>query len=140
MNKLFLCGLAMLSAATLMGCGQKELPSKKPYTVGGQVKLKGDPVAFAILHFKPVGGGFPATGYTDKDGTLVGARSFSNTEMDGVVPGEYEVTIEGFDPASFMGPSPKEDEKPTEIPAEVAKDKKTVTVEASDGNQLNIEF
>lgn len=141
MNKLFLYGFVLLGAATLTGCGQKELPTKKPYTVGGKVTINGDPAAFVILNFKPIGGhGFGATGYTDKDGTIVGARSFTNSDMDGIVPGEYEVTIEGFDPASFMGPTPKEDEKPKEVSAEVAKEKKTVTVEANDNNQLNIEF
>jgi hypothetical protein len=140
MNKLFLYGFVMLGTVSLIGCGQKELPTKKTYSVGGKVQIKGEPAAFVILHFKPVGGGFPATGYTDKDGTIIGARSFTNTDMDGVVAGEYEVTIEGYDAATFMGPKPGEEEKPAEVSPEVAKEKKTVTVEASDGNQLNIEF
>jgi hypothetical protein len=144
MKKRLLQGVFLTLATTLVGCGQKELPVQKTYPVQGRVTLKGEPVAFAIVHLEPKDQkNPPALAYTDKDGIFNGARSYSNSEMDGAAPGEYEVKLEGLDLTSspkFFGPRPGEGEKPTPIPPEVANTGLTVTIEANDDNQLNIEI
>jgi hypothetical protein len=143
MNKILLHGIFLTLAAMIAGCGQKELPVQKTYPVQGKVQLKGEPVAFAIVHFEPKDKkNPPATAYTDKDGVFNGVRSYSNSEMDGAAPGEYEVKLEGFDPVTggkFFGPRPGEGEKATPIPPDVANTGVTITVEEND-NTLNIEI
>jgi hypothetical protein len=144
MRVVFWYGALFSIVATSIGCGQKELPTKQTYPVQGKVQLKGEPVAFAIVMFEPKGGkGFPATAYTDKDGAFSGARTFSNSEMDGMVPGEYEVKLEGYNPITsvkFFGPRPAEGETPTKIPPEVANTGETVTVEANDNAPIIIDL
>ena len=125
--------------ATVAGCGgQKELPIKKTYPVQGKVTLKGEPVAFAIITFEPKEKGSPATAYTDKDGVFTGARTYSNNEMDGMVPGEYEVKLEGYNPVTglhYLGQKPGEGEKPTQIPPQYAETTgQIITIDASDNN------
>ncbi len=144
MKKSLLHGVLLTLSVALVGCGQKELPVQKTYPVQGKVTLKGEPVAFAMVHLEPKDNkNPPALACTDKNGVFSGARSYSNTEMDGVAPGEYEVKLEGFDlvtSVKFFGPRPGTGEKPTPIPQEVANTGVTVTVEANDDNQLNIDL
>jgi hypothetical protein len=139
-----LCGIVVALTATLAGCGQKSLPTKSTYPVQGKVTLNGEPVAFAIITFEPAEGkGFPATAYTDKDGAFSGARTFSNNEMDGMVPGEYNVKLEGYSPlnaAKFLGTKPEADEKATTIPTELTDTGKTVVVEAGDNSPVDIQL
>jgi hypothetical protein len=133
-----------MSTAMVCGCGQKELPTKKTYSVQGKLSIKGEPVAFAIINFEPKDGkGFPATAYTDKNGVFNGARTFANNEMDGMVPGDYDVKLEGYNAVAavkFLGEKPNEGEKPTKIPPEYVNPGETVTIEAVDDNQINIDL
>jgi hypothetical protein len=145
MKKGYVCGFVIALAAAAAGCGgQKELPIKKTYPVQGKVLLKGEPVAFATISFEPKEGGSPATAFTDKDGVFTGARTYSNNEMDGMVPGEYDVKMEGYNPVSsvkFLGQRPGEGEKATQIPPEYNdKAVQTVTIDASDNNQITIDI
>lgn len=144
MKRIALWGFFLASTSLVCGCGQKELPTKKTYPVQGKVMLKGEPVAFAIINFEPKGGkGYPATAYTDKEGAFTGARTFTNNEMDGMVPGEYEVKLEGYNAVAavkFLGEKPAAGEKATKIPPEYANPGETVTIEAADDNQINIDL
>ncbi|HZV08032.1 MAG TPA: hypothetical protein VE999_23310 [Gemmataceae bacterium] len=145
MKKAYFYGCVVGLTAVVMGCGgQKELPIKKTYPVQGKVLIKGEPVAFATVSFEPKEGGSPATAYTDKDGVFSGVRTYSNNEMDGMVPGEYEVKLEAYNPVTsvkFLGQRPGEGEKPTQIPAEYSdKAVQTVTIDANDNNQITIDI
>ncbi len=144
MKRIALWEMVFISTALLGGCGQKELPTKKTFSVQGKVSLKGEPVAFAIINFEPKDGkGFPATAYTDKNGTFNGARTFNNNEMDGMVPGEYEVKLESYNAVAavkFLGEKPSPEEKPTKIPPEFTNPAETITIEAADDNQVNIDL
>lgn len=143
MKKTYLYGLIFALTATVAGCGQKELSIKKTYPVQGKITLKGEPVAFAIVTFEPKEKGSRATAYTDKDGVFAGARTYSNTEMDGMAPGEYEVKLEAYNPVTsvgFFGTRPGEGEKATEIPPEYANTGQTITIDANDDNQITIDL
>jgi hypothetical protein len=117
-------------SAGILGCsGQRTLSTKQTYPIGGKVTMKGEPVAFAIVHLKAIEGkGADATGYTGADGTFQ-IRTYSNSDMDGVAVGEYEVEVVPFKPDEFMGPQPKEGEKPTKIPAEARNPSQIVVVD-----------
>jgi hypothetical protein len=121
MNKSFLPWIMLILgfATAAGGCGgERPLSLKKTYPVSGKVTLNGKPVAFAIVRLTPKEGkGADATGYTGADGTFQ-LRTYSNTEMDGAALGEYQVEVEPFNGPQFMGPKPKEGEKPTQIPPE----------------------
>jgi hypothetical protein len=126
-------------AAGAAGCGQRTLDLQKTYPVSGKLTMKGEPVAFAIIYLNPREGmGAKGTGYTGADGTY-SVRTFSSSEMDGAVPGEYEVEIEGYYGPTFMGPQPQAGEKPTPIPPEMRKPGTVVVIEAND-NQVNIDL
>lgn len=144
MKPRMICGIFLPLATVLSGCGQKELPPKKTYTVQGKVMLKGEPVAFATIIFEPKGDkGSPATAYTDKEGVFSGARTYSNNEMDGMAAGEYEVKLEGYNAIAavkFLGTKPGEGDKPTPIPPELANTGETILIEANDDNQINIDL
>jgi hypothetical protein len=144
MKQAYFYGLCIAMTAGIAGCGQKELPVKRTYQVQGKVTMKGEPVAFALITFEPKEGkGSPATAYTDKDGVFAGARSYSNSEMDGIAPGEYEVKIEPYSPVSsgeWFGPKPGEGEKATQIPPELAEKTHSVAIDANDNNQVTIDL
>ena len=144
MKRIACWGIFLTSATMVCGCGQKELPTKKTYSVQGRVLLKGEPVAFAIINFEPKDGkGSPATAYTDKEGAFTGARTFTNNEMDGMAPGEYDVRLEGYNAVNavkFLGEKPAAGDKTTKIPPEYANTGETVTIEAADDNQINIDL
>jgi hypothetical protein len=139
-----LYGFVVASMTIAVGCGQKELPVQQTYPVQGKVTVKGEPGAFVTVIFEPKDGkGSPAKAYTDSEGVFTGARTYSNTEMDGMVPGEYDIKLEGYNPVTsvqFMGKRPEGDEKPTPIPPELANTGETRTVEASDNNQIYIDL
>src|SRR5262245_27719518 len=146
MKKTYLYGLVVVLTSAIAGCGgQKTLPLSKTYPVQGKVTMKGEPVAFATITFDPKDGkGAAATAYTDKDGVISAARTYSKTEMDGMVPGEYDVKLEAYNPVTsvgFLGTRPGKDEKPTELPAEFATTPvQTITIDASDNNQVTIDI
>jgi hypothetical protein len=132
-------GIVLAFALAAAGCGERTLVQKKTYPVTGKVTMNGEPVAFAVVHLIPKEGkGADATGYTAADGSFE-VRTYSNTEMDGAVPGEYGVEVEPFDMTQFMGPRPKEGEKPTLIPKEKRNPDTVVTITDGD-NQVNIEL
>ena len=64
--------------------------------------------------------------------------------MDGMVPGEYEVKLEAYNPITsvhFLGTRPGEGEKPTKLPPEYADSTgQTITIDANDNNQLTIDL
>ena len=124
MSKSFVKRLLLILgfSAGIVGCGgQRTLSTKQTYPVTGKLTMKGEPVAFAIIHFNPKDGkGAEAKGYTAADGTFQ-LRTYSNSDMDGAAAGEYEVEVEPFNGPEFMGPQPKAGEKPTQIPLEARK-------------------
>jgi hypothetical protein len=124
-------------SAGIVGCGPRTLSQKQTYPVTGKVIMNGKPVAFAIVHLTPKEGkGAEATGYTGADGTFQ-LRTYSNNDMDGAAPGEYDVEVEPFNGPQFMGPQPKEGEKPTQIPSE-AKNPGTVVVIDENTSEIEI--
>jgi hypothetical protein len=93
-----MCWLAgTLLAASAVGCGQSH---PKCVAVGGQVTYRGQPVKNGCVTFTPIGrtdhGTLvrPATGDVQADGTYV-MKTFGRDE--GVLPGDYAVSISVFD-------------------------------------------
>lgn len=82
------CCLVSLAAAGL-GCG-----ANKPVPVAGKVTLDGQPLADAGVVFTPEGGGRPAYGNTEADGSF--------RLIDGALPGTYTVTITWDGPAPVL--------------------------------------
>jgi hypothetical protein len=73
------------------GCG-----GKAPVKVSGVVTISGSPVVNAIVGFDPVDKqGLPASGQTDANGRF---ELTSRVPGDGVLPGEYKVTITAIQP------------------------------------------
>jgi len=131
--RLALCTTAIVIA----GCGQKQLPKETLYPAHGTVRLRGEPAKYVIVRLEPTtpGKGLSADGYTGEDGEFV-LRTYSNNEPDGVVPGEYEVILEGYD-GTQMGSIPV-----GAVPTQVVGEFKTgvlVEVRAED-NQLEIDI
>jgi hypothetical protein len=88
------------------GCGQRELPKPKLAIVRGKVILRGEPARYVTVRFNDTGGRWESFGFTDEYGSFE-LRTLSNSdEPDGAVPGEYEVSLEPYDPAT-CGPIPK---------------------------------
>ena len=79
--------MLILSAATLcMGCGNDLVP------VTGKLLLNGEPLSGASVTFNKTDseGGRPASGFTKEDGTF---QLTSYSVDDGLVPGEYKITV-----------------------------------------------
>ena len=89
-------GQVVLLAVTLVavnGCGGGSgAPDKRPERVafGGTAMLNGATIEDGLITFHPVGSGNGASGKTDSDGKFVMSTFESG---DGVVPGEYTVTV-----------------------------------------------
>lgn len=83
-----LCSILVVAAVAIAGC-QKSGP--KTTQVEGTVTYKGQPVEKALVMFSPVqpGQGMPASGQTDAQGKF----TLWTNDRQGVVPGEYVVTI-----------------------------------------------
>jgi hypothetical protein len=94
-------GAPVLSAIVLWfvsGCG-----STAP--VEGSVTLDGQPLGNATVVFRPTGGGPEAGGLTDADGKF----NLTGAQAQGVVPGEYTVTVSKKEyPPGMKPPGPKE--------------------------------
>lgn len=81
------------------GCSKWSPPTfPKTYAVHGKVLLDGVPLKGGIVEFQPSAGadgpapGQEATGVIQPDGTFT-LRTFSNTQNDGAVPGNYAVIV-----------------------------------------------
>lgn len=91
----------------------------KTYPVHGKVTLDGQPLTAGTVEFLVQAGqkGTGATGFIQKDGTFQ-MKTFSNTGMDGAVPGEYVVIVRMPEGPEY--PNPKEYKSLTKIPPKYA--------------------
>lgn len=83
-------------AATLLLAGCAGVPDRPPEVVpvSGKVVFRGgQPMPGGRVEFHPKGGGKEASGELDKNG---GFRLTSWKKDDGVMPGEYAVTVKPF--------------------------------------------
>lgn len=81
-----------LLATCLVGCGGGDGNRQKTVPVTGSVTFSGQPVPYGSLLFVPVNPGPSAQANLKKDGTfVVGTYQTS----DGMIPGEYRVSING---------------------------------------------
>jgi hypothetical protein len=129
-------GCAALLAVCLAGCGKKSLPKQSVYPTRGTVTLGGKPVCLGYVELTPTtpGKGQPCNGVIGTDGTFA-LRTYSNAvEPDGAVPGEYKVSVSGYNPV-ICGPKPAGAE-PTKIPEGSGK---TVEIK-SGGGELKIQL
>lgn len=95
-------GIACLFA---VGCGGGKGDRQKTVPVKGTVTFSGTPVPHGSLLFVPVNSGPPAQANLKTDGTFtVGTYDTS----DGMIPGEYRVTISG----QMVAPDPNANETP----------------------------
>jgi len=87
--------LAVVFLIPCWGCGNSVGgPQPTLLAVKGKVTYKGQPVTKGIVRFEPDGYGRMASGELQSDGTFVLATLKPG---DGVVAGEHQVTIDGFD-------------------------------------------
>ena len=114
--------LFAVSVFAIAGCGGSEVADERPDRVefGGTAKLNGSPVQDALISFYPVGAGSGASGKTDSKGKFVMSTYESG---DGVIPGDYVVTvvkIEAADDTSGGVPEddPAYDGEPEDTPLE----------------------
>ena len=85
--------LVLLMMFTLVGCAGSETGAKKRparTVVSGIVLLEGFPVEGAVVTLHPIGEGNMALGITDLGGRF-DLETFERA--DGVVPGEYQITV-----------------------------------------------
>ncbi len=84
--------LLAVSLFAMEGCGDSKGPDKRPARVafGGTAMLNGAAIEDGLITFHPVGSGSGASGKTDSDGKFVMSTYESG---DGVIPGEYTVTV-----------------------------------------------
>jgi hypothetical protein len=127
-----------LATLSLTGCGSKTLKPKETFPAQGRIVLGGEPVRFAIVRLTPKSdSGQPADGNTDEHGVFH-LRTYSNGDPDGAVPGEYRVTIEGYD-AARVGALP-EGATPSTIPAGVPKQEVTIEIKSGDNDLGDIKI
>ncbi|WP_437225575.1 carboxypeptidase-like regulatory domain-containing protein [Planctomicrobium sp. SH661] len=87
------------------GCSRQDKWEKrrpKVYKAAGVVRQGGSPLSDAIINFHPVEGEYGGTAVTGSDGKY---QLTTFKEHDGVVPGEYKVTVEKNDWIP-IGPKP----------------------------------
>jgi hypothetical protein len=93
---LVLAGLLFLLA---MGCGDRRVG------VEGKVTLDGKPLSKAMVVFRPEAGGQESGDVTDDDGSF----RVKGAQADGLVPGQYKVTVSKKEyPPGMTPPGPKE--------------------------------
>jgi hypothetical protein len=134
-HSLILCS-AVFAICVAPGCGQRELPKPELVPVRGKVILRGEPARYVVVRLNAMAGAWESTGFTSEDGSFE-LRTLSNSdEPDGAVPGEYEVTLEPYDPAT-CGPIPK-----GAVPTQLAGDFNTgqVVLVSSGDNELLIDI
>jgi hypothetical protein len=128
----------MVAVCLLAGCGRTLPPNRSVYPVRGKVAFaNGQPVRLAIIHLDPKDTtiGNEAEGIIGPDGTFE-IRTYSNTEKDGAVPGEYVVSLEPYSGARFP-PDAKKKAKPSTIPLKYQDSKKSgieVVIKAEDND------
>jgi hypothetical protein len=136
--KRFFLGLGAIVIFLLAGCGRTLPPNRSVYPVRGKVVFgNGQPVRLAIIHLDPKDStvGNEAEGIIGPDGTFE-IRTYSNTEHDGAVPGEYVVSFEPYSGARFA-PDAKKKAKPSVIPSKYQdshKSKIEVVIRAEDND------
>jgi hypothetical protein len=111
-------GIGLIAACLLTGCTHSLPPNRPAYPVRGKVVFSnGQPVRLAIIHLDPKDPsvGNEAEGIIWADGTFQ-IRTYSNSDPDGAVPGEYVVSFEPFSGARFP-PAAAKRVKPSVIPA-----------------------
>src|SRR6516165_6864831 len=105
-----------LALAPCLGCGQKKLETDSVYPAQGKVTMHGAPASYVMVHLTPADGrGAEASGVTEEDGTFM-LRTYSNTDFDGAVPGEYTVTLEEYNPVESVMVKVTPGARPTPIP------------------------
>lgn len=100
MTSRFSLASSLAVCVLLIGCsgGKKEDPNRPARSpVSGKVTLQGAPVERATVTLRPVNGNHSALALTDAAGRYV-LGTFD--KADGVVPGEYEVTITKLAPGT----------------------------------------
>lgn len=85
------CGAALIACLALAGCGGGGLDT---VAVDGTVTYDGKPLEIGVVRFVPVDaeGGMLATGNLQPGGKFV----LSTRNSDGVLKGDYKVTVESF--------------------------------------------
>lgn len=89
MQRLLLVGVTVLILLSLTGCGGPDNIGR----VSGKVTLDGQPLAGAIVRFKPKAGGSPSTAITDSTGNYVLGYT---RKVKGAEIGEHSVSISTF--------------------------------------------
>ena len=128
---LVVTGLVLCS---LPGCGKPPLPDTVP--VAGTVTYQGAPLEGATVTFRntsiaALDAGGLAMGTTDAEGKFVVQSHFGPTDVaEGVVPGEYRVTVSKFIPPNGMSEEEyqqklAEEEKIMEAEGAIPPDKET---------------
>lgn len=140
MTTRFSLASSLAVSVLLLGCGggTKEDPNRPARTkVSGKVTLQGAPVEGATITLRPVQGNHSALALTDASGRYV-LGTFDKS--DGVVPGEYEVTVTKLAPGTGGSqPSPDDPnynpnvkpEPPKHLLPEKYADPKTSNLKAS---------
>jgi hypothetical protein len=109
----------VLACAFQLGCGAAGPPDKRPDRVAfaGTAKLNGAGVEEAFITFHPVGAkGYGASAKTDANGNFVMGTFKSD---DGVVPGDYTVTVtKGKEAAAAAAPILTDDPRYNGAPPE----------------------
>lgn len=131
---LFVC-LVMLN---LSGCGDGR-PARA--TVTGTVSYNGKPLNIGSLVFIPIGGGPPAQGKVNREGTY---EMGTYEEDDGVIPGDYKVMITALTSSGGSG-LPEDTVSANEAPVSVIpewygdleKSGLQVTVKAEEENKID---
>ncbi len=100
------------------GCGGSD-DKMETSSVTGTVTYEGKPVTTGTVMFTPVGGGPPATGQIQEDGTYE-LRTYE--DGDGAVIGEHKVTITALDMGSGLPEDMAAEPKPL-VPEKYGRDK-----------------
>lgn len=118
-KKVYGCFILALTFAVQLGCGAAGPPDKRPDRVAfaGTAKLNGAGVEEAFVTFHPVDSkGYGASAKTDANGKFVMGTFKSD---DGVVPGEYTVTVtKGKEAAAAAAPILTDDPRYNGAPPE----------------------
>lgn len=128
----------LLVCCLLAGCGGGT--GVKTYPVKGTVKLKGQPLANAVVTFYPVQGR-PAAGTTDEQGAFFLS---THQSQDGAPAGSYKVTVS--EPAEENLPMPNPDDpppqpKPSRFPVRYTdQNESALTAEVKPGADNNFTF
>ncbi len=135
-NKLFV----VLAMAAVSGCAKYTQTYPKTVQVHGKVLLDGHPLQEGLIEFHPTSpSGLECTGLV-KNGDFA-VRTFSNTNNDGAVPGDYQVVVRKLEVGEIGDPQ-KAKNQPN-IPARYARGESsglTVTVKEGEGDLPPIEL